>query len=408
MACIGIIALAAGCASPKLRPVQTDDELRQRAQAEGIRQQQVFEQSVEKILRRVEIEHAQQGTLDFLAMSGGGDYGAFGAGFLVGWGSVQSPGLARPSFDVVTGVSTGALLAPFAFAGTEEDFLAVEAMYRDPKKDWLRERGLLFFLPSNPSFMELPGLERDVRKSVSEGLIRRIADESRTGRVLAISATDLEFGRQIFWDLGSESERAVDAKGVDRVQRMLLASAAIPAVFPPVEVDGSLCADGGVTANVFLRLDHRSPKSFINRWKNDHPGRRFPKMRYWVIVNNQLHQPPATVQAKWPEVLGPSLATAIRSATLAEIRWLTAEVEFVNATYGADIELRMVAIPDEWRAPVKGDFKKETMNSLADLGRKLGADPASWSVLVGGSRLEASSAEIKADFGVSESSKEIR
>lgn len=382
IACIAAVVLTAGCASPKLRPVQTEDELRERAQAENMRQRQVFEQSVEKILGRAQTVSERDGALDFLAMSGGGDFGAFGAGFLVGWGSLQSPGLTRPDFDVVTGVSTGALLAPFAFAGTDEDFLAAESMYRNPKKDWLRERGLLFFLPSNPSFMELPGLERDVRQAISEPLIRRVAEESRKGRVLAISATDLEFGRQTFWDLGSESERAVDAEGMDRVQRMLLASAAIPAVFPPVEVDGALCADGGVTANVFLRLDHRNPKSFINRWKNEHPGKDFPKLRYWVIVNNQLHQPPATVQAKWPEVLGPSLATAIRSATLAEIRWLTAEVEFVNATYGTQIELRMVAIPDSWRAPVKGDFKKETMNSLADLGRKLGADPSCWTELV--------------------------
>jgi hypothetical protein len=65
---------------------------------------------------------------------------------------------------------------------------------------------------------------------------------------------------------------------------------------------------------------------------------------------------------------------------MAEVRWLAAEADYVNAVYGTNIEVRVTAIPDDWRAPVKGDFQKETMESLADLGRLMGADPASWTV----------------------------
>jgi hypothetical protein len=79
--------------------------------------------------------------------------------------------------------------------------------------------------------------------------------------------------------------------------------------------------------------------------------------------------------------MGPSLATAIRSATLAEVRWLAAQADYVNTKYGTDIEVRVVGIPDSWRPPVEGDFKQETMASLCDLGRKMGADPGSWKVL---------------------------
>jgi hypothetical protein len=79
-------------------------------------------------------------------------------------------------------------------------------------------------------------------------------------------------------------------------------------------------------------------------------------------------------------VLSPALATSIRSATIAEIRWLAAQADYVSATMNVDIEVRVVSIPNDWRPPVKGDFRKETMNSLADIGRKMGADPASWTL----------------------------
>lgn len=151
-------------------------------------------------------------------------------------------------------------------------------------------------------------------------------------------------------------------------------------MFPPVQIGDSYYADGGVTANVFLRLDTRDPNAVLSRWRAAHPDKRL-RVRYWVIVNNQLNHASKTVQMKWPSVLGPSLATAIRSATLAEVRWLAAQADYVNLKYGTDIEVRMVGIPDSWRPPVEGDFKQETMASLADLGRTMGADPNSWKLL---------------------------
>ena len=367
-----------GCVTP--RPVRTEEEFRVHARADAEDSARIFDQVIGKMMDRTAVEADENATLNILAMSGGGDRGAFGAGFLVGWGQVQDPEFRRPDFDIVTGVSTGALLAPFAFLGTDEACLAIETLYRNPKHDWVRSRGPLFFWPSNSSFFELPGLERELREAISPEFIGTLAERSRDGRALIITATDLDLGRQKAWDLGAEAERAVDAGGVDRVQRMLLASSAIPALFPPVMIEDSVYADGGVTANVFLRLEPHDPRSFISRWRRERPDRPLPKTRYWIVVNNQMHQPPETVQIRWPSVISPSLATAVRSATIAELRWLAAEVDYVNATLGTDIEVRVVAIPDDWRPPVVGEFREETMRSLTELGRRLGEDPSSWTI----------------------------
>lgn len=384
--------MAGGCGAPS-RPTLTEAQLQERSVADAKETGQTFRDAIGRVLARME-KKAQTQTdgppvLNFLAMSGGGDFGAFGAGFLVGWGTAQDPAWRRPDFDAVTGVSTGALLAPFAYLGTDEACLEVEKFYRNPKKDWIQDRSLLFFLPYNPSFMEIPGLDRDIRRAVDKQFIERMAEQSRLGKVMAVSATDLDLGRQKFWDVGAEAEAAVKSGNYDKVHKILLASAAIPAIFPSVTIDGSLYADGGVSANVFLRLDPRSPDAILPRWRKAHPDKPFPKVRYWIIINNQINQPPKTVQEKWPHVMGPSLATAIRSATLAEVRWLAAQADFVNAVWNTDIEVRSVAIPDNWRAPVSGDFKKETMESLTDLGRRMGADPKSWHLWASPADLEA-------------------
>lgn len=382
---IACMATVIGCASSPPRAVLTDEQLAERAAAERAVLTERFQAANRSLVERLWKEHlaAPPGTtpvVHFLAMSGGGDHGAFGAGFLVGWGEVADPEWRRPDFDTVTGVSTGALLAPFAYVGTDEACATVESFYRNPQKDWVQQRGPLFFLPTHPSFMVIPKLEAAIETAVTGELVEQMAEASRAGKQLIISATDLDFGRQHFWSLGLEAEAAARTGDSERLRRILLASAAIPVAFPPVEIDGALYADGGITANVFARLEPRTVGSFAELWKRLHPDTPLPKVRYWVILNNSLAQAPSTVQARWTKVLGPSLATSIRSATLAEIRWLSAQADYVNATMGTDIEVRVVSIPNEWRPPVPGEFKKETMNSLADVGRRMGADPTSWTL----------------------------
>jgi predicted acylesterase/phospholipase RssA len=127
-------------------------------------------------------------TLDFLLLSGGGDRGAFGTGFLLGWSTVASGANALPKFDGVSGVSTGAFIAPFAFLGTHADYETIDRLFRNPKPDWVEQRGMFFFLPENASLAEVPGLVRDLRAQVDIKFADRIVQAASTASRFADSS----------------------------------------------------------------------------------------------------------------------------------------------------------------------------------------------------------------------------
>ena len=228
-----------GCSSSVTRPDRKLEDLLAARQAEDAAQVQQGRQLMQKLLERVEAKvaasakdpKAAQPTIDVLIISGGGDWGAFGAGVLKGWGRVTSE-LARPQFDAVSGVSTGAMIAPFAFLGDDESINRIVQMYRNPQADWATSRGLLFFWPSNPSFYALPGLEREMRKAMDRPMIERIAAQDGTGRLLVVNITNVDFGDMHPWDIVAEAKVALASNDPDHVYRILLASAGIPAIFP--------------------------------------------------------------------------------------------------------------------------------------------------------------------------------
>lgn len=321
--------------------------------------------------------HPEPPAFDILVLSGGGDYGAFGAGFLKAWGTVGDPQYARPRFDVVTGVSTGALIAPFAFVGDDPSYDRLVDLYSSPKPDWFRTRGLLFFLPGNESFMDNSGLRRDLESAIDEAMVGRLAAASRDNRVLAVNTTNLDVGAMHPFDLSREAEAAEQSGDRSRMISILLASAAIPAAFPPVIIDGALYVDGGTTSNILYGANWLSPKAPPALWKAAHPDEPFPKLRFWVIINNQLGTGAQIVQPTWLSITRASLATAIRSSTIVALRHLYAQTQAMSED-GYDVEFRYVAIPPDWIAPNGNAFDKDVMKSLTDLGLKMGRDPASW------------------------------
>jgi hypothetical protein len=317
--------------------------------------------------------------VNILVISGGGDYGAFGAGFLKGWRKVpaQHP-LAKPEFDAVTGVSAGTLIAPFAFLGDERSIDQIVDLFRNPKTDWLRER-LLYFLPANSSFDEIPGLERDVRNFVNMEMVRRIAKAGADGRILAVNTTNVDQGTSRVFNLVSEAERAVVSGQLDRFHSILLASAGIPGLFPFRMIDGELYVDGGITGNIIYGGRGDENDKFPALWQESYPNLPIPKMRIWVIINNQFRPPPQVTEPNWPAVVQRSLETGTRSSTTIAVRHLYAMAEIARLKRKAEVEVYVASIPGDWSPPVEGSFMKQTMNSLADLGEKMGADPSSWS-----------------------------
>src|SRR5262245_15304174 len=288
---------------------------------------------LDRLLARSKAEHdrylARQSfrppSLDLLVISGGGDWGAFGASFLKGWGRVPaSHPLARPNFDAVTGVSTGALIAPFVFLGSDDALEAIVQMYRNPQPDLMRTRGYLFFLPNNSSFAEVPGLERELDAHVTTQMLRQIVDAGSDGRLLAINTTNLDDGAPRVFDLVAEAQRALASGSPKRFHDIMLASAGIPAAFPHREIDGEMYVDGGITGNIIYGGQISEEESLPALWQKRYPGIPIPKLRIWVIFNNQVHMAPAVVRPRWPDIMSRSMELSSRSATLTAMRHLYA------------------------------------------------------------------------------------
>jgi hypothetical protein len=319
-------------------------------------------------------------TLDFLLISGGADRGAFGTGFLLGWATVASGANALPRFDGVSGVSTGAFIAPFAFLGTPADYETIDRLFRNPKPDWVERRGLFFFLPENASLAEVPGLVRELRAQVDLQFAGRIAQAGSTGghRVLLIQATDIDNGTPRAFDAVDAAREAVTTGKTDFLSDILISSAAIPGAFPPVEIQGSLYADGGIASNFFYGGPMDESDTFGAIWRREHPNTPIPKTRYWVIINEYIQARPVTVRPTWPEIVERSFYVGVRSAEAIALRHLYALAELTKLRGDGEVEVRWVAVPPT-RKPLNDRlFDKATMRQLSDEGRRLGADPNSW------------------------------
>ena len=380
--------LMCGCAGPQTRPEVTRQQLVRLRNASDEQATIIARRLFARLLERTKAQYdrytagqrKEPPVIDILIVSGGGDWGAFGAGFLKGWQKVpaQHP-LAKPEFDAVTGVSTGTLIAPFAFLGDAQSIDEIVNLYRNPEQDWVKNRGFLYFLPNNISFAEVPGLEREMRKHITVDMIRRIAKAGADGRLLAVNTTNLDDASSRVFDLVGEAQVASDSGQLERIHNIMLASAGIPGAFPFRMIDDELYVDGGVTGNIIYGGRVNEEDSLPATWQKTYPNLPIPKMRYWVIFNNQFRPVPEVTAPRWPAVITRSLETSTRAATATAVRHLYAMAEISRLKRKAEVEVRIVSIPGDWFPPVPGIFIKESMNNLTDLGEKMGADPASWS-----------------------------
>ncbi len=248
-------------------------------------------------------------SLSFLAISGGAENGAFAAGVLTGWGDAGN----RPEFDLVTGVSSGALIAPFVFLGRERDPQLRELFTKYGRKDIFTSNisGLL----QGAALVDNSPLARLIEKYVDREFIREIAKERSKGRVLLVGTTNLDAQRPVLWDMGriaaSDSPEAVDL-----FRKVLLASTTLPGAFAPVRIKvrvggqdyDELHVDGGVTRQVFVDAS-------TLRLVSGRPVRRaISGARLFIIRNGRIDPQWEPVNTDVLSVTQRSLSTLIKNS----------------------------------------------------------------------------------------------
>ncbi len=307
-----------------------------------------------------------QGEKTMLALSGGSDNGAYGAGILKGWTLAGT----RPEFSIVTGVSTGALIAPFAFLGQDQDATLERIFTTISAKDVYRGRFPLA-IPVSPSAASTKPLTRLIASVMTDDLIDRIGREHVRGRRLFVGTANLDAQRMVIWNMGAIA--ASDAAGRYALfRKVLLASSAIPAFFTPVmirtEAGGreiqEMHVDGGTTAQILTLPDEAIT--------GDRPIGGARPLHLYLIVNNKLNGEFHMVNPRTIPIASRSISLNLRSAMAG-----TVGLSYLYAkAHGIDFNLSFIDkdYPGEQRKP----FNNTYMRDLYAYGLKLGQRPDLW------------------------------
>ena len=290
---------------------------------------------------------------DVLLLSGGGSLGAFGAGVLAGWSQAGT----RPQFDVVTGISTGALMATLAFLGPSHDAELARAYVETTKKDVMKRRGVIGFA-KHASLYDRGPLERMIASLVTEKMLDQVAAAHLGGRRLYVGTTNLDNGVDTVWDMG----RIASSKDPGRLQlyrQVLAASAAIPGFFSPVYISQSdgppaMHVDGGIKQALLFRSYMVDP-----RGTNEH---------VWTIVNGKAsfvgNKTLSGTNAG--SIIGRSVNEMLRTISYRSV------ARVYTMTRNAGAEYHLAYLPDEEDEPSPTSFEPAVMQRLFAAGRTVG------------------------------------
>ncbi len=305
---------------------------------------------------------------NMLVISGGGSDGAFGAGLLNGWSGSGK----RPHFSVVTGVSTGALIAPFAFLGPRYDAVLKEFYTKYSTKDILRPAVLAGLLGGSAvgNSDPLAGL---IAKYLTRSLIREIAAEHQKGRRLLVGTTNLDAERPVIWNMG-EIASVGTKRALQLMRKVILASASIPGVFPPVLIDvkvngkvrQEMHVDGGTTDNAILLPIQTNIRAIEKSLKHK------AKRRLYIIVNSHVNPEWKKVKASTVDIAGRSIATLIKQQTLGDI------LKLYGFAIKNKIEFRLATVPDDFNEESKEPFDRAYMTKLFNTGQAIGQTGIKW------------------------------
>jgi len=305
--------------------------------------------------------------VNILAISGGGADGAFGAGLLSGWTAHGD----RPEFQIVTGVSTGALTSPFAFLGSEYDDQLRTAYTTLHDEDVFRIRSI-FAIVRGDSFATTGPLYQTISYYIDESILRAVAREHARGRRLFVLTTNLDTQRPVVWNMG-----AIAASGqedaLDLFRRIIIASAAIPVAFPPqyIEVTAQgenyteMHVDGGLMDQVFLHL----PTSDLVRNKSENSD-----LRAYVIRNSKLGGEYSAMTPFIIPIVTRTIASLVKSQGLGDL------YEIYEQTQEAGAEYRLAFVPDDMEVDHHDMFDPQAMKKMFHASFSMARDGYPWSL----------------------------
>ena len=364
------ITLLAGCASlgPQL-PAPPTSEVESQSLAPGVR---VLGTNGEfELIHSDELARGLRATrgerpLSILALSSGGASGAFGAGALVG----STRDGARPEFTVVTGVSSGALVAPFAYLGPSWDAQMTRIFTAGETDGLLQSRGLGVVFGSSSVYSSAP-LRRLIERYADDVMIAAIAAEAAKGRLLLVATTNFDSGDPVIWDLGSIALHGGKA-AKPLVQALLLASASVPGMLPPVTIkfrsQGKMCTethvDGGVTLPFIIMPAPEDLPQVVD-------GTAQPAI-VRVIIDGPLRNLPRTTHANAFSIFTRSLSAGLSHMTRTRLE------STLQAVHQRGISLEYAAIPTSY--PLRGafDFDPDTQRSLFEFAATCAATDRLW------------------------------
>lgn len=304
----------------------------------------------------------------FLAISGGGQNGAFGAGVMCGWTAAGT----RPMFKGVTGISTGALMAPFVFLGPDYDHVLREVYTKTTTKDIMTARGPLAAI-FDESMADTKPLWRLMSKYVDENMLKAIARERDKGRLLLIGTTNLDARRAVLWNV-TEIAASGAPNALNLVREILIASAAIPAAFPPVmvdvEVDGKtyqeMHVDGGASTQVFLyppslRVAEEARAAGVER-----------ERRAYIIRNARLDPDWEQVDRSTLAIAGRAITSLIQTQGIGDLYRI-----YLNAKRDG-IDFNLIFIPLTFDLVATEEFDPKYMTALFDVGFEMGKNGVPW------------------------------
>jgi hypothetical protein len=379
-----LVLLSQGCALLQVRH-PLPEHLLDQAQVEnlpGVRawgdiSSESLEQSAKESMKQeMAANHGKlEPEANFLALSGGGGDGAFGAGILCGWTEAGT----RPRFKLVTGISTGALIAPFAFLGPEYDAKLKEVYTTISDKDIYTGYGLMKLVLSlgvSEGVASTEPLAKLLERFIDENMLRAIAAQHNQGRRLLVGTTQLDAQRLVIWNMGAIAA-SYHPDALRLFRQVIRASFSVPVAFNPVYIKvkaagqdyDEMHVDGGVKVQVMLYGD--ALNLFVSR---ERIGTQAPQPRkLYIIRNAQVSPEYESIKPRLSFIGARAIVSLTKNQGVGDLYriYLLAQRD--------DIDYNLAFIPADFKTKRASEFDSKYMNQEFELAYNLARSGYNWS-----------------------------